>query len=457
MDQQAIQAMIDAAVQASRQELQAQLTQAQQDLTAARNQAQQDLTAARNQAQQDLTAARNQITQLTQTQQDLTALQNGSYFSTIDDVWDAIPDKFQLADWEALRRTRVEANRISSYGPIIAGMDINGDPALGSSRSESLDSTIPDVKGMPSKIAQGAHFIPHNKTCAVAFGPVAEMALGQNLKDDGERTKKRHRLVVGVEEARGTGKQKKAGTGLKHSDLNKLRIKGQKEYMDNRPCLLIVPLLSLDETKAWKSGDPYSALLCAGGFDPGDGGAVNLKASSELVYRETLVEFLPCCTREDLELATGLLSAFTKGLAQSLLTGECFDGWETNQPEKTKLRNVQENLNGKIHIPRLRDNIMSRPLRVAKVRFDPADVEFPNPPDPFLLVLKAAIIWSWRNNEKLLPGCYIPEEDEWSEGDELMHEYEERLRQGNIRPSDHLKVARGLGLAVDETTVFKIH
>ena len=56
----------------------------------------------------------------------------------------------------------------------------------------------------------------------------------------------------------------------------------------------------------------------------------------------------------------------------------------------------------------------------------------------------------------MLPGCFIPEEDEWSEGDELMHEYEERMRQTNIRPSDHLKVARGLGLAVDETTVFKV-
>jgi hypothetical protein len=382
---------------------------------------------------------------------------DGRYYSTIDEVWNAIPEQFQSADWEALRRTRVQANRISSYGPIIAGMDVDDDPALGSSRSESLDSTIPDVKGRPSKIAQGAHFIPHNKTCAVAFGPAAEMTLGQNLKDDEERTKKRHRLVVGVQEGRGSKRQKKAGTGLKHSDLNKLRIKGQKEYMDNRPCLLIVPLLSLDETKAWKSGDPYSALLCAGGFDPGDGGAANLKVSSEVVYQETLIEFLPCCTKEDLELATGLLSAFTKGLAQSLSTGECFDGWETNLAEQRKLENVQENLNGQIRIPCLRDRQLFRPLRVAKVRFDPADDAFPNPPDPFLLVLKAAIIWSWKNGEKLLPGCYIPEEDEWSEGDELMHEYEERLRQGNIRPSDHLKVARGLGLAVDETTVFKLH
>ena len=91
---------------------------------------------------------------------------------------------------------------------------------------------------------------------------------------------------------------------------------------------------------------------------------------------------------------------------------------------------------------------------MAKLWLDPAENALPNPPDPFLLVLKAAIIWSWRNGEKLLPGCFTPEEDEWSEGDELMHEYEERLRQGNIRPSDHLKVARGLGL--DETTVFKV-
>lgn len=193
-----------------------------------------------------------------------------------------------------------------------------------------------------------------------------------------------------------------------------------------------------------------------GGFHSGDEGAANLNVSSEAVYNDTLVEFLPCCGRGDLELATELLSAFTKGLAQSLSTGECLDEWETNLAERIKLINVQANLNGQVHIPDLKDRHLFRPLRVAKVRFDQADDALPNPPDPFLLALKAAIIWSWRNGEKLLPGCFIPEEDEWSEGDELMHEYEERMRQTNIRPSDHLKVARGLGLAVDETTVFKV-
>ena len=95
-------------------------------------------------------------------------------------------------------------------------------------------------------------------------------------------------------------------------------------------------------------------------------------------------------------------------------------------------------------------------VRVAKIRFDSVDETLPNPPDPFLLALKATIIWSWRNGEKLLPGCFIPEQEEWSEGDEIMHEYEERLRQESVRPSTHLKVALGLGLTADETTTFKL-
>ena len=55
----------------------------------------------------------------------------------------------------------------------------------------------------------------------------------------------------------------------------------------------------------------------------------------------------------------------------------------------------------------------------------------------------------------MLPGCFVPE-DEWSEGDEIMHEYEEQLHEETIRASDHMKVAQGLGLTVDDSTVFKL-
>ena len=107
-----------------------------------------------------------------------------------------------------------------------------------------------------------------------------------------------------------------------------------------------------------------------------------------------------------------------------------------------------------MHIPRLkmRRNIFQE-FRVAKIRFDADDNTLPNPPDPYLLAVKAAIIWSWRNGEKLLPGCLVSEEDECSECDE-MQEYADRLHQERIRPCNHLKIARGLGLKVDEKTEF---
>lgn len=236
--------------------------------------------------------------------------------------------------------------------------------------------------------------------------------------------------------------------------LNKLRIKGQKEYMENRPCLIIVPLLSLEATKEWKRGEAYSALLRVGGYDGGG----DLTAASEDVYKDTCIEFLPPCTREELVRATDLLACFTKGLAQSLFTSECFEDWNTNPAEQIKLENVRNKLTrtNQVHISHLRETNWFRPLRVAKVSFDANNEGLPNPPDPYLLAVKATIIWSWRNGEELLPGCFIPENDEWSERDEIAREFEERLDNDTFRPSSHLKIASGLGLDVDETTVVKL-
>lgn len=219
----------------------------------------------------------------------------GRFYSSTSEIWNSVPETFGLSDWERLRRTSAQVAAIPEYEPVIAGMAVDDDPALGSSRSESISCNLPDALGEESKIAQVARFVPQNKTCAVAFGPVAEMVLGRNLTGDNDRTTKRHRLVVGVLETRGTKRQKRANTGLKHSKLNKLRIKGQKEYMDNRPCLMIVPILSLDQTKSWKTGDAYSALLIADGYDGGG----TLSVSREAVYKDTCIEYLPRCTDQD--------------------------------------------------------------------------------------------------------------------------------------------------------------
>lgn len=53
-------------------------------------------------------------------------------------------------------------------------MNVNDDPALGPSRSNSMKAPNPDATGRTgrgiSKLAQEAHFIPHDETCAVNKG-----------------------------------------------------------------------------------------------------------------------------------------------------------------------------------------------------------------------------------------------------------------------------------------------
>jgi hypothetical protein len=53
--------------------------------------------------------------------------------------------------------------------------------------------------------------------------------------------------------------------GIKHFPTNRIRLVAQKEYFDNSPCIIIVPILSVDEVKNWK-GEAYDALVLAGNW-----------------------------------------------------------------------------------------------------------------------------------------------------------------------------------------------
>jgi hypothetical protein len=73
-------------------------------------------------------------------------------------------------------------------------------------------------------------------------------------------------------------------------------------------------------------------------------------------------------------------------------------------------------------------------------------------PDPLLLAVRAAVIWSWRNNQKLLAAGEIPEEDEF---DILAHEQYLMWRDHSHRPKSWDDLARGLHQqnGYDETKV----
>jgi hypothetical protein len=52
---------------------------------------------------------------------------------------------------------------------------------------------------------------------------------------------------------------------MKHLITNRIRLFLQKEYFDQSPCILIVPVLTLQAAREWK-GDGYPAIFLAGAF-----------------------------------------------------------------------------------------------------------------------------------------------------------------------------------------------
>lgn len=204
--------------------------------------------------------------------------------------------------------------------------------------------------------------------------------------------------------------------------------------MNKRPCLLIVPLMSLEEAKAWKSGVSYSALICAGGYNGGD---AILNVSSQTVHKDTLSIFFHVVQELNWMLRQ---ACFPTSRRVWLRLYQQVHVWITGCPIQQGEDSRRTFLNGSVHVPVLRERLIFNPLIVAKIRFDQSDTALPSPPDPFLLAVKAAIIWNWRNGEKLLPGSFIPKGDEWSVGDEIMREDEEGLHQAQIRPKIILKL-----------------
>jgi hypothetical protein len=375
---------------------------------------------------------------------DNTKLVHGIYYSAIDDIWESKEATFAEYDWESIRRTIDQVKKIKEYKVVIEAIDNTEEqePALKSGRSSSTTGPqAVDILGNPGLLAQWAHLIPHNPSCSVAYGPVAQMALGHAFKIDENDKKRKHQImVVG---ALSEKKQRVAGSGIKHNKLNKVNLSFQKELMDLRPCILIVPILTLDDTKSWKSGDGYSALVCVGSWE---------SHSAAQLYSKLINSKMPFCENQELQCATELLACFTKALAYSLSEGHCFEVWdeevmEDNGDKKDSVKNREQAALKRVQASLKQSMKVSIPLlpqgncRVAKVVFSASNAGLP---DPYLLAVKASVIWSWRNGQKLLPGCG-PEEEECSEC-ERMDEYAEYLYQEEIRASSLDKITRGFGL-----------
>jgi hypothetical protein len=128
-----------------------------------------------------------------------------------------------------------------------------------------------------------------------------------------------------------------------------------------------------------------------------------------------MIDLGPLANNEEMEVARKLLEQVLCGLAFSLFRDRPF------LPEKSaallsELRSSFSNKAGRISVP---CNANGGPvvLRVRKVTFGLEEGQHP-PPDPLPLSVRAAVVWSKRNGEQLLPSGEEPEDDDSDYGDD---------------------------------------
>jgi len=176
--------------------------------------------------------------------------------------------------------------------------------------------------------------------------------------------------------ATGTGQKRREHTGIKHMISNMIRLPGQSEYFDVKPCFLILPILSLEEAKNWK-GKSYEALIL---IDKWDGTNLADVCSLTCFAAASANE----ASNREVTKAVTLLRQFVKGIGYAIQKkkpeGICFD---------------YENI-ASLRLPSEQQYAERKPVN--KVTFTDQNSSTGHPaPDPMLLSCKSAAVWAKRN------------------------------------------------------------
>jgi len=227
---------------------------------------------------------------------------------------------------------------------------------------------------------------------------------------------------------------------------NKIRLACQYDLFDQEPCVLIIPILDLDEMKRW-NGEGYNALVMCGSIvDTSDPPRVVIEASS-VCQRIGMIERGPIASAPQIEKARQLLEHVLLGMAYSLLN-RCQEKWnELFAAEDLRSSFLSPTGIMKLQVP---DAVASKEkLKVRVVEFsnhtalNGEATEGHPAPDPLLLAVKAAINWSRRNKQPLRAAGEPPEEED--ELDVLAEEQYLQMCDDQYRPKTWDDLARGLG------------
>lgn len=422
---------------------------------------------------------------------------NGTYFADAKDIWkieatalpdhpnmDSFnhicrPDTYELYNYikETAAKERKKSASNELYEPCLSTQGTNS----------QFPKNDRDMFNNPWDSCK-AHIFLDSKSCAPAWGLVAEGATGKIVETD-EKRKNKIRLLRMM----GPNSAEKKNC-LRRDVHNYLPLDGShSQYYDKHPQLLIIPILSLDKIKSWDPKESYDVLVL--GVSNEDTG----KNAAE-VYRKILSHFdwdsfnedwddsgknPAVCEPEEIEMTFERLGEFTKALAHTfelgipeellkLATGKddinykkknssstSNPGEDTKKSKKGKrkgkardLGHVQENeelkspsegyysaadedvwwdttgLHKKLKklgvlLPKRKKGGLGR---VLKIRMDGETL-----PDPWLLMVKAAVNFSYiEYGIKLLAACKPLPYESNLQYEEALQRHERRVRQQDI-------------------------
>jgi len=313
----------------------------------------------------------------------------GVYFDSYNAIWDTDPEVFEVNNTDSLDEIRRDppVDHFDDRMP-----DLNRRVIENSSWSSQLRGLVLDV--FQRRNPQRAHLIPHYETSCAAYGVLAEAAMGVQTNTPLQRVK----LIRGVTRHKGETK-----TGLRNSVYNLVPVAQQGDYYDHDPYLMIIPIYAnLAAVKTWQPGQAYDCMVICGVR------AGEEEADVASAYKDCLGTCFDYCTLEEATSATQLLVTFVRATASCLRNEGSLGILDhvTDVAEKTRLRMLLGNRPQGVPIPSMMDDLNFDNRRIAKIHL-PAQLEG-HVPDPFLLLVKAAVNFSASQDCRLMPCVHRP-------------------------------------------------
>jgi hypothetical protein len=342
-------------------------------------------------------------------------LLRGTFFTPLDEVWRPEPVTYDSEALASLRRIRVpELHSCYSLTSDCAAGAATGAVADGAGASacfeeEELRMWSTDIFGASPFEVDVSHLLPASPDRASVYFNVVQCVLSMNPLPRRLRARMKT-LQKAIHGTLGAENYRIELTGVKHFPTNKIRLAFQWLYFDKMSCVVIVPIMSVEEMRRW-DGRGYRAIVLAGG-QKGPTTAEDVTAAD--AYRAIKAGYLApgtmlgdvLASTDEIEMARSLLVAVVRGLAYSLHHRERRFEANLSRESRKILFDLRQTFASKspnsVCVPR---NHVS-PYGSVHVRV----VTFADPgskghlaPDPLLLAVTSAVHWSRRNQQTLLP------------------------------------------------------